>query len=134
MIILLTSLVLSACTTIHTVSESPSPSAVETAISDTLLTQYVIDKGLGYEANPLGFPATILVKSLLLYKISTIEDCERRLELDRWAATFWGGASANNILVALSVWTPVTGIATGLAAALGIYHYRYMLDQNQCNP
>ena len=130
--ILLLALTLSACTTINTLEESPTPSALETAVSDTLITHYVIEQGLGYETNPLGFPATIIIKSLVLYKLSTVEDCALRLELDRWAATFWGGATANNVLVALSVWTPIAGIVTGVAAAVSIYQYRNRVDQNRC--
>lgn len=54
------------------------------------------------------------------------------MEMDRWAATLWGGATANNLLVALSVWTPVTGIITAVAAGISIYQYRDSLDRNSC--
>jgi hypothetical protein len=53
-IILLASLTLSACTNLRTLEDTPSPSAVEMAVSDTVITHWAIERGLGYEANPYG--------------------------------------------------------------------------------
>lgn len=94
----------------------PHPNIREAALLDTASTAVAIDHGF-VEANPVGFPATIAIKALLIYGMRPHFTEDERRMVDRAASTFWTGASANNIALVLGAATPVAisaGIITGV--------------------
>jgi len=111
----------------------PRPTATDMALADTAVTHLVIESGQGYELNPLGFPATIVIKSIVLKNISTIKKCKERMFWDRAMSAIWGGATVNNMVVLIGAWTPVIGMTTFIATTATIWNYRLDKDQLYCD-
>ena len=93
------------------------------AVVDAATTAAVLAKG-GVELNPVGFPATNVLKAAyLIYFRPRLSEEDKQI-FDRWTSTVWWAASANNLLQFLipsSVYVSATiGIATGI--------YLYNLD------
>jgi hypothetical protein len=93
------------------------------AVVDAATTAAVLAKG-GVELNPVGFPATNVLKAAyLIYFRPRLSEEDKQI-VDRWTSTVWWAASANNLLQFLipsSVYVSATiGIATGI--------YLYNLD------
>ena len=95
------------------------------AVVDAATTAAVLAKG-GVELNPVGFPATNVLKAAyLIYFRPRLSEEDKQI-FDRWTSTVWWAASANNLLQFLipsSVYVSATiGIATGV--------YLYNLEDN----
>ena len=84
---------------------------------DTVSTAVALDHGF-VEANPVGFPATIVFKAIVIYAMRPFFSESERGLVDRAASTVWTGASVNNIALVLGAATPVAisaGVITGIA-------------------
>jgi hypothetical protein len=105
--------------------------ARDMAIADTVSTEIALNVG-AQELNPLGFPATIIGKILVINWIQQLERCEDQQQIDHWAAMLWGSATANNLLIPLEIWSPGLGAIVIVITALIIYQARLELDRNAC--
>ena len=110
---------LTACTTIR-----ENTTAVNGAVADTVTTAIGLSKSNIVESNPLGFPATVLLKTVSVIYLKTnpngLSPEDIKL-LDHTAGSLWLGAAANNLAVILGVINPIAltiGITTGIALYL----------------
>jgi hypothetical protein len=100
---------------------STVPTAKQAAVLDTVTTAVVLDRGLGIEANPMGFAAVTLFKVFILnYVVDWLEDPYERESIKRAAATIWTAAAVNNLAVLAGVATPVS-LPFTLAAGYVVY-------------
>ena len=117
LILILTTL--TACTTIR-----ENTTALNGAVADTVTTTIALTKSNVVEANPIGFPMTIVLKAMTVayLKINPNElNSEDVKQLDHAAGSIWLGAAANNLAVILGVVNPIAltiGITTGIALYL----------------
>lgn len=97
----------------------PHPNVQTAAVADTASTLIAFEHGF-VEANPLGFPATIVAKLLVIYAISpNLNEPDRRV-VDAAAAILWTGAAAHNTALVLGAAMPasaIIGSAVGLVVA-----------------
>jgi hypothetical protein len=107
------SLTSAGCSTI------PVPNAKQAAVLDTVTTVVVLDRGLGYEANPVGFIGATLLKVLILSNLHRFEP-ETQDYIKRATATLWTAAAVNNLAMLAGVATPAS-IPFGLAAGYVVY-------------
>jgi len=106
---------LAGCSTV------PVPTAKQAAVLDTVTTAVVLDRGLGIEANPVGFAAVTLFKVFILnYVVDWLEDPYERESIKRAAATIWTAAAVNNLAVLAGVATPAS-LPFTLAAGYVVY-------------
>jgi hypothetical protein len=116
--------------------DTPEPTAKTAAVIDTLTTAVGIELKDAYETNPLGFPMTIVGKYLFLQWLKRVEDCEQQQWIDRFAASIWMGASANNLLIIADVWTHSLGLTVALAASMATWLVRKHSEEESlvCGP
>jgi len=106
---------LAGCSTV------PVPTAKQAAVFDTVTTAVVLDRGVGIEANPVGFAAATLFKVFILnYVVDWLEDPYERESIKRAAATIWTAAAVNNLAVLAGVATPAS-LPFTLAAGYVVY-------------
>jgi hypothetical protein len=106
---------LAGCSTV------PVPTAKQAAVLDTVTTAVVLDRGLGIEANPVGFAAVTLFKVFILnYVVDWLEDPYERESIKRATATIWTAAAVNNLAVLAGVATPAS-LPFTLAAGYVVY-------------
>jgi len=100
---------------------STVPTANQAAVLDTVTTAVVLDRGVGIEANPVGFAAATLFKVFILnYVVDWLEDPYERESIKRAAATIWTAAAVNNLAILAGVATPAS-IPFSLAAGYVVY-------------
>ena len=118
LIVLLMSLLLTSCAHIR-----DNTTAVNGAIADTATTVIGIKKYSMVETNPIGFPATILLKATAVIYIKTnpndLTDQELK-ELDHLSGSLWLGAAANNIAIIVGASNPL-GLFLGLTTGIALY-------------
>ena len=88
------------------------------AVLDTVTTHVALNQG-NVELNPIGFYATILLKSFYFLTMRDSLTEQQKATTDQYASAVWTGAGVNNFLVILGAATPIA-VLTGLATALVI--------------
>jgi hypothetical protein len=82
------------------------PTVNQAAVLDTVTTAAVLDRGVGYETNPVGFVGATLFKVFILnYVVDRLEPRSQEY-FRRAAATLWTAASVNNLAVLTGVGYP----------------------------
>jgi hypothetical protein len=100
-----------ACTTIRDQTH-----AVNGAIADTATTVVALHKSGVVESNPIGFPATVLLKGIIIGYLHYYPN----ESLDRAAGSAWWGAAANNLAVVMGLTNPVS-IVIGVGVGVGLW-------------
>jgi hypothetical protein len=114
----------------QSVTISPKATAQAAAVADSVST-YLALAGGATELNPLVSTSPIGLVALVGAKLLLVEYSdklapEKRAKAMQIYSTFWGGASASNLLLAASVAPPVA-IAGGVATAY--YMWKHHKDQ-----
>lgn len=101
-----------ACTTVRDQTR-----ALNGAVADTVTTVVALRKAGVIESNPIGFPATILLKGVMITYLHYYPN----ESLDRAAGSIWWAAAANNLAVILGLTNPVSiALSVGVGVALWI--------------
>lgn len=114
-------LIICCLTSCATVNEQTT--AANGAIADTATTVIGIKKYNMVETNPIGFPATILLKATAVIYLKTNPNnlSEQELkELDHVSGSLWFGAAANNLAVIAGASNPL-GLLIGLTTGIALY-------------
>lgn len=85
--------------------------AAQAAVADTVSTEIALRRGFS-ELNPLGYPATVVVKTMFL----SLTPDPYRTRLEPTATSLWSAAAANNVAQVLgfgSLWSPLIAVLTG---------------------
>lgn len=93
----------------------PLSAVKQAALADNLSTVVALEQGLP-ELNPLGFPATVVIKISVIEWAKTQPDQDRQL-VERIATALWSGAAANNFAAAIGgggFISPALGVFTAL--------------------
>ena len=98
-----------ACTTIQL------PRIQQAALADNVSTAIAESQGF-VEINPLGFPATVVLKIAVIEYSKQLPPNDRRF-VERVSVSVWGGAAVNNVSLVLgsgSAVAPLLGIAAAI--------------------
>lgn len=101
------------------------PAAQDAAIVDTATTALALHTVPGaMEANPMGFPASIIGKIAILAYMETMTP-EERAPVEALASSAWTGAAVNNLLI-------IAGAST-IAMPMGIFTFLvlWLEDENE---
>lgn len=93
------------------------------SVLDTALTEYILNSGIGYEGNPIGFAGATTAKAILYFfseEISKATNSDEKTLIEFANATI-SGASLNNALV-------IAGVSTAVSITSGIALIIYLLN------
>ena len=106
-------LIILSTVTIIGCASVPLSGVKQAALADNVSTAIALDQGLP-EVNPLGFPATVVIKILVIEWAKTQPETDRRF-VETAATALWTGAAVNNFVLIIgggSLLSPVVGVAT----------------------
>lgn len=98
-----------------------NPTMTESAIADTVSTYIGIEHSGKHlvEKNPMGFPATIVLKASLIYYTENYASLENKNIIQKSSSSFWSGAAVNNILLLFT--TPQVSLFSGIVTSVIIW-------------
>jgi hypothetical protein len=109
-------LILIVCMLVACTSIRDQTHALNGAIADTATTVAALHKSGVVESNPMGFPATVLFKGIMVTYLHYYPNDS----LDKAAGSIWWGAAANNIAVVIGLTNPLS-IAIGVGVGVGLW-------------
>ena len=93
----------------------PLSAVKQAALADNVSTVVALDQGLP-ELNPLGFPATVVIKILVIEWAKTQPETDRRF-VETSATALWSGAAVNNVVAVIgggSLLSPAVGVVAAV--------------------
>lgn len=106
-------LIILSTVTIIGCSSIPLSAVKQAALADNVTTAVALEQGLP-ELNPLGFPATVIIKIFVVEWARTQPQQDRQF-VERTATALWSGAAVNNFVLIIgggSLLSPAVGVVT----------------------